>query len=198
MLFVEGGWTVLAVISLTLPACVFAESSPVVGSIHGGVVRANGHTAEVHVPMFEEMWKAIRTCNVIFYDPEKREDFEDGRIVRFLRTRGYVINDTGMGYFRVENLNEIFYGFKVSALTLPGEWGVYGMDISAEMPKVRNRLFPLIHFEKRIGDDGGAVLFATLDAGSDTKPAVLLTLKSRNPKHGLPVTTVACQIEYGD
>lgn len=147
------GWqTSLVAVALMLSASVWAESDVMTGRSQIGMNRTNPSGGSVHnlraVSQFEGMWDGIKTCNVTFYNPERNEAPEDGRIAKYLRSRGYIVTNTGMGYLRVENLNEMFHGYKVNALTLPDEWGVYGLDIEATLPQVK-RLFPFVRFEKR-------------------------------------------------
>lgn len=147
---------------------------------------------------FESSWGEIRTCNVMFYDPEKGEStLEEGIIYQYLVNRGYQISDSGEGYFNVSQLHENFRGYVMEALTLPGEWGVYGMDIVAKLGDVRVKLFPKIRFKRKVDMENGETTMTAL-LKSNGVSVVTLVLREKQLSKTNYVTSVTCFIESGN
>ncbi len=147
---------------------------------------------------FESAWGEIQTCNVMFYAPEKGQTtIEDGIVYQYLINRGYQIVDSGEGYLTVSNLNEIYQGYAMVALTLPGEWGVYGMDIVAKSKDVRKKLFPKIHFKQKVDKNTGETTMTSLLRSND-EISTILVLHEKKVSNVKYVTSVTCFIESGD
>lgn len=154
---------------------------------------------DISIEDFESAWGGIQTCNVMFYSPEKGEaTLEDGVIYRYLLNRGYQVVDSGQGYFSVSQLHESFRGYVMEALTLPGEWGVYGMDIVAKVEDIRKTLFPNIPFKKKIVDKANGTTTMTAQLKSSNDSVATLVLREKLLSKTRSVTSVSCFIESGN
>lgn len=146
---------------------------------------------------FEKLWDGILDCNMRFYSLIGEEDAP----FRYLRGRGYDLQDTGDGYLKAENLNEVFHGYKVSALVLPGEWVVYDLELEAEAQQVARSLFYSKHLKAGF-DEKGKRFFSAMwqRAYRDELPNeyiadVFLTIHDRTISRANPRTLISCRID---
>ena len=147
---------------------------------------------------FEKEWSNIKTCSIKFYSPEAgEEDFEGGIIHRYLSMHGYQILDSGEGYRTVPQFKEMLLGYSVESLTLPGEWGVYGMDVIATADEVRRSMFPTVDFKKQMKAGQTAPRFESV-LREDAVSSVTLVLNENRMSQTKTITTVSCFIELGN
>ena len=196
----------LSVWSTFIPVLILAALVSISGNSHGQPSNSDrianrNDTSTVRQPSkeFETAWDGIRTCDVKFYSPENGEQtLEAGSIYRYLKSRGYDIRDTGRGYLRADHIDERFHGYRALALTLPDEWGVYGIEIAAELSTVRKKIFPSVRFVRRTQKSGATTLTSDLSSKIASTPAIFLTLEGRRLRNGEYQTVISCRLEDGN
>jgi hypothetical protein len=90
---------------------------------------------------FESLWKSFQNCEAL---PTAKDGYISSE---YLRQRGYSASDPeGKGYVEFD-VDETFYGMKVTNILLPTTWTIYAMTIKAPLGSVKRKIEKVYGFK---------------------------------------------------